>query len=109
MSEVPVKDASILVAIDQLRARLGPDTFVIADHWDDLFAVGLAAPAQPGRLVYISTFGKPPGRFDASLELPPAPASDLPYTPNGDRSDLDIAALVSLLREHLRLPGSRPG
>ena len=103
-----MKNASITEAIHELRARLGADAFTIADHWEaDRYAIGLSAPADQGRLVYISTYGKLPGRFDASLELPPIAGRDLPYTPAGDIADLDIEALAALLREQLHVSASR--
>jgi hypothetical protein len=99
-----VKDRSIITLVDQLRSRFGSDAFVIHDHWEaDLCAIGLAARDEPARLVYISTFGKPEGRYDASLELPPASNDDFPYTPAGDRWDVDFEGLATLLGEHLGL------
>ena len=99
-----MKDASIIEAIAELRRRLGKDAFVINDHWDaDLCATGLASPREPDRLVYISTCGKAPGRYDLSLELPPAPGDELPYTPVGEAADIDIAELTRVVRTHLQV------
>ena len=109
MSEALPKEAAIIEAVEQLRSRLGAHAFIVADHWEaDPHAIGLASPAEPGRLVYIATLGKPPGRYDVSLELPPARGSTLPYTPAGERADLDVDGLASAVRDHLRVPASRP-
>ncbi len=68
------KDPAILAALDRLRSRLGSNAFVITDNWElDLCAVGIASPHDPGVLVYISTYGEPPGRFGYELELPRRP------------------------------------
>ena len=97
-----MKDRSIITLVGKLRARFGPDAFVIRDHWEsDLCAIGIAALDEPTRLVHISTFGKPEGRYDVSLELPPVPGDDFPYTPAADRWDLDFEGLATLLGEHL--------
>ncbi|MFL5540244.1 MAG: hypothetical protein ACJ8J0_14740 [Longimicrobiaceae bacterium] len=104
-----MKDASITGVVAQLGARLGDGAFVVTDHWEaDRCAIGLSAPGDPGRLVYISTSGKPPGRYDVSLELPAAPGADLPYQPAGDRSDLDVETLTSVVGRHLVRRASRP-
>ena len=96
-----MKDASITRVVAQLGARLGDGAFVVVDHWEaDRCAIGLSAPGDPGRLVYIRTLGKPPGRYDVSLELPAAPGADLPYHPAGDLSDLDFETLASVVGRH---------
>ena len=99
-----MKDASITEAVAELPLRLGTDAFVIHDHWEaDLCATGLASPRDPNRLVYISTFGKAPGRYDLSLELPPTPGAELPYSPAGEAVDVDIAELARMVRTHLEV------
>ncbi len=99
-----MKHASITAVVDRLRDRFGADAFRITDHWDaDQCAIGLSAPDEPRRLVYICTFRKAPGRYDVSLELPPAAGDDSPYTPAGDRTDVDFEQLAAVVREHLGL------
>lgn len=100
-----VKDASIITVVEKLRCRFGQDAFVVRDHWEaDIWAIGLAARDDSGRLVYVCTFGKSVGQYDVALELPPGRGEDFPYTPAGDRSDVDFEGLAALFREHLRLP-----
>lgn len=39
-------------------------------HWDaDLVAVGIASVGNSGRIVYISTFNEPPGRYYYECEV----------------------------------------
>jgi hypothetical protein len=47
-------------------------------------AVGIGKTDNHGVLVYISIFRKPPDEYFVSVELPPAPDEDRPYTPVGD-------------------------
>ena len=99
-----MKDSSITLAVDQLRARFGADAFVIRDHWEaDLFAIGIETPHEPGRLVYIATTEARPDRFDVSLELPPKGADELPYTSAGDWANVEWQEVVTLVGEHLGL------
>ena len=107
--KLPPKDASITEAIARLRDRLGANAFAVADHWpDDMCAVGLEAPGDPGRLVYIATMGRARGRYDVFFELPPLPGSESPYEPAGDVHDIDFEQLLSAVADHLRPPPSRP-
>jgi hypothetical protein len=98
------KDPAILDALDQLRSRLGPDAFVLADHWEaDLCAVGIASPRDPGVLVYISCYGAPAGRFAYELELTPPPGSEFPYEVAGLGSGVSFEELVRVVAGHLNL------
>ena len=102
--EKVAKDPSITQVVDRLRARFGASTFETVDYWDgDLCAIGVVSPHAPGRLVYICTHGKPPERFYVSLELPPAPGSELPYADGGDHDELDFDGLAAVMSEHLSL------
>jgi hypothetical protein len=106
---VSPKDVSITDAVARLRDRLGPAAFSLADHWpDDPCAVGLAAPREPGRLVYVATFGRATGRYDVFFELPPAPGSESPYEPAGDLHDVNFDGLAAAVARHLGLRPSRP-
>jgi hypothetical protein len=106
---VVTKDASITEVIARLRERLGPTSFSLADHWpDDACAMGLASPREPGRLVYIATFGRAAGRYDVYFELPPLPGSESPYEPAGDLHDIDFERLASVVAHHLTPSPSRP-
>ncbi len=97
------KDPAILAALDRLRSRLGSNAFVITDNWElDLCAVGIASPHDPGVLVYISTYGEPPGRFGYELELPPPPGDDFPYLFAGAGSDVSFEELAGVVAGHLK-------
>jgi hypothetical protein len=96
------KDPAIIAVLDRLRSRLGPDTFVLADHWEsDLCAVGIASPRDPGVLVHISTYAEPPECFGYELELPPPPCSDALYQVAGRGSGLSFDELASVVAGHL--------
>lgn len=95
------KDQSIIRLIDGLRALLGPRAFDVVDHWEsDLCAVGIARPDNHGVLVYISTSGKPGERCSVSLELPPQPGSDIPYTAAGDQDAANLNELAEIIQRH---------
>jgi hypothetical protein len=73
MSSIVRKDTSIWTLIAQLAAIVGGDSFQLVDHWDaDLFAMGIAGVSNNRRLVYVSTFGKPPGFLAYDCEEPDA-------------------------------------
>jgi hypothetical protein len=96
------KDPSILAVLERLWLRLGPDVFVLADHWEpDLCAVGIASPRNPGVLAYISCYGEAPDRFGYELELPPPPGDDFPYIVAGSGSGLSFEELVGVVAGHL--------
>lgn len=97
------KDPAILSVLDRLRSLLGPDAFVLSDHWEqDLCAVGIASPRDPGVLAYISCFGESSGRFGYELELPPLPGDDSPYRVAGTGSDLSVEELAAVVAKHLK-------
>ena len=85
------KDQSIVRLLDGLTARLGPRAFDVVDHWEsDLCAIGIARPDNHDVLVYISTNGESDERCSVSLELPPQPGSDIPYTAAGDHDAASV-------------------
>src|SRR5262245_43960174 len=95
------KDPKIVDLLDFLRDRLG-ECFVLADHWGiDLCAVGVASPANPGVLAYLSCYGEQPGRFNYELELPPEPGSGRKYEVSGRGADVPTEELVEIVRRHL--------
>ena len=97
------KDPAILAALDRLRSRLGPDAFVVADHWEpDLCAVGIVSPHNAGVLGYISCYGEPPGRFGYELELPSPPGEDIPYQVAGTGSGVSFEELAGVVAGHLK-------
>jgi len=96
-----VKDDSLNTTLDALRRRFGPNAFVIQDHWaDDQYAIGIAAPSELGQLVYISTFGKPAGKYDVTLERPPTLSDELPYESHSEWLELDFENLATCVAEH---------
>jgi hypothetical protein len=97
------KDPAILTVLEQLRRRLGADSFVVADHWEpDLCAIGIASPQDHRVLVYISCYGEPVGRFGFELEVPPTPGSEMPYNVVGGGFGLSFEELVSVIARHLQ-------
>jgi hypothetical protein len=96
-----MKHASIIDVVTQLRARLGEHTFEVEDHWEaDQCAIGVVSPHYAGRLAYICTFGKAPGRYDLLLELPSSGVDEPPYAPAGSANDIDFDALASSIARH---------
>ena len=95
------KDPSIIRLLDGLRARLGPRAFDVVDHWEsDLCAIGIARPDNHGVLVYISTYDENDECSSVSLELPPQPGSDFPYTAVGDHDTANFDELAEIVRRH---------
>jgi hypothetical protein len=97
------KDQSIVRLLDGLRARLGLRSFDVVDHWEgDSCAIGIARPDNHSVLVYISTSGEPGERCSVSLELPPQPGSDIPYTAAGDHDAASLDELAEIVRRHFQ-------
>lgn len=95
------KDQSIVRILDGLRVRLSPQAFDIVDHWEaDLCAVGIARPDNHSVLVYISTNGEGDERCSVSLELPPQPGSNIPYTAAGDHAAASLNELAEIIWRH---------
>jgi hypothetical protein len=102
------KEPAILDVLRRLQSRFGSGAFVVADHWEqDLCAVGIADPCEPGLLVYISIFGEEVGRFGYELELPPPPGCETPYQVAGRGSGLSFEELTRVVAKHLKLGSYR--
>jgi hypothetical protein len=96
------KDRSIIMVLQNLYKWMGPNAFVIYDHWGhDKSAIGIASPQNHSVLVYISTFGTPKNHYNVRLELPPKLDSDFPYTEAGKYDTLNFEELVDIIRKHL--------
>lgn len=96
------KDAGIIALLTRLSERLGPDAFVIVDHWEgDPNAVGIASPRNRHVLAYLSNFGSEADSYFVELELPPEPDRDFPYTIAESRSDAEFEIVVEMVRRHL--------
>ena len=99
------KEDSINQLLAQLYARLGSDSFEVVDHWDaDLCAVGITKPGVPLPLVYMSTYNMAPGRYFVTLDVSPAPGTDLPYQTTLELRDVSFEELVSTAAHHLHIP-----
>ena len=94
------KDESITRMLTQLRAELGDGAFDVVDHWDDIFATGVARPDNHGVLVYVSTHDDRKNKYWVSLELPPPPGDEAPYVTAGERQAHGIQELASIVRAH---------
>jgi hypothetical protein len=99
------KDRSILALADELRRAYGDEMIRAADHWDaDLYAVGFERSDASGRLVYVSTFGQPEGKYACVCES--LDERGLPHDVLTERG-VDRDRLLELTEEHLRLPNRR--
>ena len=97
------KHPSINALLDRLRADLGPKSFVVVDHWEgDLCAIGIAAPGDRQRLMYISTFPPEEPGFTVEREVASAD-SVLPYKGEGLVEVPTYSLLVDAVRQHLLL------
>jgi hypothetical protein len=78
--------------------------WVIVDHWDaDRFAIGLARAGRDDLLAYVSTWGKPSGRFFVELETPDA-VQPLGYSATR-HDDVDLAEAMLVIERHLTATG----
>jgi hypothetical protein len=69
VSTTLTKDVSIWRCLGELAGRLGVCCMRVVDHWDaDPFAVGVTRGDVCGRLVYISTYQQPAGRYTYECE-----------------------------------------
>ena len=97
------KDVSVDLVLERLRADLGGDSFTVVHHWDgDLCAVGVARPADPRYLVYISTWPPERGTFTYECERPSADP-DAPYDSDGMVEDVSHEDVRETVRRHLRV------
>jgi hypothetical protein len=95
------KDQRIDELLARLRVDLGPEAFVIADHWEpDLCAVGIAAHNDPSRLVYVSTFNRSEDEFDFELETAPKLKTDI-YDVAGRGDASSYSELLAIICQHL--------
>lgn len=94
-----IKDESLLALLDRLQ--LAAKEWAVVDHWEaDLCAVGIAHRDDPRRLVYVSTWNKPAGRYYIECETPRG--DDPTDYPSHEIEDADFGALVSAMEAHLR-------
>jgi len=97
------KDTTITELLSWLRKRLG-NKFVVTNHWDaDLCAVGISAHNDPAQLVYILSWGRPPGHYGVELESAPLPGSAAPYQTVGKFQAVPREELLRIILDHLRL------
>lgn len=92
------KDSSIVSLVQNINpwAR----GWMIVDHWNaDRYAIGIAARSNPDRLVYLSSWGKAPGRFFVELETP-AMNEDLGYVATRIE-DCGLSEVVEVLETHI--------
>jgi hypothetical protein len=100
-TDVENKDQEIHTLIAWLRDHLLID-FVVVDHWDaDRFAIGVAAPVDLHRLVYISSWKRPTNQYFVALETSPADGSDMPYASVGKFESVDRERLAHIVTDHL--------
>ena len=86
----------MLNVLDKIVRAMAPRSVVVRDHWvGDRCAIGLSSESHPDRLVYISTFNRPLGRY--YFECEPMPAALPPR--RGD--DVDFTTLLDVIRAHL--------
>lgn len=92
-----IKDETIL----ELIMLLDLDTrgWQVVDNWnDDLFSVGIVSIERPDHLVYISTYGKPAGKYYYECEVS---LKDEEQKSIGAREDAHFTELIDVLVSHL--------
>jgi len=93
------KDPSIHALLRALS--LEERGWVVTDDWDaDLCAIGIAHRSQPRRLVYVSTWKKPPARYYYECEAPTGP-EPTDYEVTDEAENVDIDTLVRAMIKHL--------
>ena len=97
------KDESIRRMLSELQAELGDGAFDVVDHWDDIFATGVARPDNHGVLVYVSTHDNRKNKYWVSLELPAPPGEEAPFVTAGERQAHGIQELASIVRAHFEV------
>lgn len=98
------KDPRIHDLLARLRADLGTEAFVIADHWEgDLCAVGISTTYDPSRLVYVSTYNHADDEFTYELETAPKSDNDI-YDVIGRGDAKSYSELLAIIRQHFANP-----
>ena len=93
------KDQSILdlVALLELSAHV----WTTVDNWEaDFCAVGIATTSDFRRLVYVSTFDLPPGRYNYECEAPSGPSPE-DYATIRSGNNVDFDTLQEVIEAHL--------
>ena len=94
------KHGSILSLLEQLP--LEGRGWIVEDHWEgDLCAVGIVNPRLPGRLVYVSTYGKQTGRYYYECEVPHPEYPDDSQEAVEMGEDVGFSDLLKVMRHHL--------
>jgi hypothetical protein len=98
----PPKSREVAALVKRLQGDLGGGYFTEVPHWDgDQAAVGLASPADPRVLVYLSVL---PGDAAVYLECE-RPAGqdtpDVPYEVASSGTYTDYGQILSIIRHHL--------
>jgi hypothetical protein len=98
------KDKSIWMLLGDLARRLDSQGYQVVDHWEaDLHAIGVAAQGNPDHLVYVCTFGQPPGTVAYECETP---GTDVPYVTTGTGNAAGVDELASIIQRHLSTYGT---
>ena len=93
------KEAAIQALIKTLP--LNECGWIPVDHWEaDLCAIGIARSDRSRQLVYVSTYGKLPGRYDYQCEMPAGPHDD-DYVTTASGEDVDTETLLAVIKDHL--------
>jgi hypothetical protein len=96
------KDQSIHKLLERLSLEL-TDGFEVADFWEaDLCAIGIMGGSSNNRLVYISTFNQPSGRYSYECEIADREESiekgDYRIVQKGRAA---FTTLVKIIKDHL--------
>ncbi len=95
------KDPSIVHFLKRLN--LEERGWTTVDHWDsDLMAIGVTRAEEPRRLVYVSTFDKPDGRFYFECESPVG-EDDAEFEVGESSEDASFDEVLSAIERHLKL------
>ena len=98
------KEDRVKSMLAALTERFGQGTFQIIDDWEaDLCAIGIALPHDPNKVVYISTYGLPEGRYSCHVDIWPPAGSDSRSKSLAKLEGIDFTHLAAAVGEYLGL------
>ncbi|MEJ0040237.1 MAG: hypothetical protein WDO68_30115 [Gammaproteobacteria bacterium] len=96
------KSESVREFVRALTEHLGPEAFVVVDHWDaDPSAIGIGKPADPKVLVHVRVYDVAPRYFLSFERAAVGEWADHPYTPGEELSVDTLSEVLGLVKKHI--------